>query len=663
MTADPDRLQERVLVCAPRGRDAPLTCTLLDREGLACEICPSVEDVSRKIGEGAGVALLTEEVFSRPALALLTATREEQPAWSDFPLIVLTRSGEPGPDDLRRLAAFAPLGNVTFVERPVRKATVVSAVRAALRARRRQYQVRDHLEEREQTITQRRRAEEQLRFQARLLDTVGQAAVATDPDGVILYWNRFAETLYGWTKEEALGRNVADVIIAPAAAGQAAEIMAALQRGQGWSGEFLVRRRDGTTFPAQVTDAPVFDDHGVLEAVIGVSTDISEQKRAEEALREADRQKDEFLATLAHELRNPLAPIRNGLQLMGLARDDGAVVERARAMMERQLGQMVRLIDDLLDVSRITRGKIELRKGRLELAAVVQSALEISRPLVEANGHELRVALPPEPVFLDGDLTRLSQVFSNLLNNSARYTQRGGQISLAAELQGAEVVVTVCDTGIGIPAAMLPHIFEMFTQGNRPPEGAQGGLGVGLTLVQRLVELHGGTVEARSDGPDQGSELVVRLPVAPAVAGERPEPAVPAPQGAPGPKCRVLVVDDNEDSADSMGMLLQLRGYELRTAYDGLAGVAAAAEFRPAVVILDIGMPGLNGYDAARRIRSTSWGQDMVLIALTGWGQADDKLRAREAGFDHHLTKPVSPAGLEELLAEVAPGQLKAITA
>ena len=348
---------------------------------------------------------------------------------------------------------------------------------------------------------------------------------------------------------------------------------------------------------------------------------------------------------------------------MGLARDDGAVVERTRVMMERQLGQMVRLIDDLLDVSRISQGKIELRKERIELAAVVQSALEISRPLVEANGHELLVALPPEPVFLDGDLTRLAQVFSNLLNNSARYTPRGGRIRLTAERQGAEVVVTVRDTGVGIPAAMLPRVFEMFTQVDRSPEGSQGGLGIGLTLVRRLVELHGGTVEARSDGLGQGSELIVRLTVAPATAGERLEPAAPGPQDAPGPKCRVLVVDDNEDSADSMAMLLQLKGYEVRTVYDGVAGVAVAAEFQPAVVILDIGMPELNGYDAARRIRGTSSGGGMVLIALTGWGQAEDKLRAREAGFDYHLTKPVSPAELAELLAEVAPGQLKPITA
>ncbi len=661
MTTEPDRLQEeRVLVCAPRGRDAPLTCAVLGEEGLACEICPSVEDVCQRMREGAGVVLLTEGVLRRPALELLRSAQEEQPAWSDFPLIVLNHSGEPGPDDLHRLEAFAPLGNVTFIERPVRKATLVSAVRVALRARRRQYQVRDYLAEWERAVAERKRAEEQLRFQARLLDTVGQAAVATDPDGVIIYWNRFAETLYGWMKEEALGRNIGDVVVAPPAAGQAAEIMAALQRGESWSGDFLVRRRDGTTFPAHVTDSPVFDGHGALEAVIGVSTDVSEQKRAEEALREADRKKDEFLATLAHELRNPLAPLRNGLQLMGLAREDGAMVERTRVMMERQLGQMVRLIDDLLDVSRISRGKIELRKERIELAAVVQSALEISRPLVETNGQELLVALPPETVFLDGDLTRLAQVFSNLLNNSARYTPRGGRITLTAERQGAEIVVTVRDTGVGIPAEMLPRVFEMFTQGERSPGRSQSGLGIGLTLVQRLVELHGGTVEARSEGPGRGSELIVRLPAA---AGELLEPAVPAPEVTTSPKYRVLVVDDNEDSANSMGMLLQLKGYEVRTAYDGLEAVAAAAEFRPAVVILDIGMPKLDGYGAARRIREASWSRGMVLVALTGWGQAEDKLRAQEAGFDHHLTKPVSPAKLEELLAEVGPAALKPINA
>jgi len=318
----------------------------------------------------------------------------------------------------------------------------------------------------------------------------------------------------------------------------------------------------------------------------------------------------------------------------------------------------VRLVDDLLDVSRITRGKIELRKERVELAAVVASAVETSRPLIEASGHELTVTLPPEPIPLDADLTRLAQVFSNLLNNAARYTEQGGHIWLTAELASGgrqppdEVVVKVRDTGLGIPADMLPKIFEMFTQVDRSLERSQGGLGIGLTLVKRLVEMHGGSVEARSDGPSQGSEFTVRLPVA--VASASPQPQPPKGEGektADPAGRRILVVDDNKDSADSLSMMLRITGMEVRTAYDGLEAVAAAAAFNPDVVFLDIGLPKLNGYEAARRIREQPWGKDMVLVAVTGWGQEVDRRRSQEAGFNAHMVKPVDPAALQQMLA------------
>jgi signal transduction histidine kinase len=370
--------------------------------------------------------------------------------------------------------------------------------------------------------------------------------------------------------------------------------------------------------------------------------------------READRRKDEFLATLAHELRNPLAPIRNGLKIMQLAPDDREAMERARAMMERQVQQMVRLIDDLLDLSRISLGKVELRKERVELAAVLQSALETSRPLIDRSGHDLTVSVPPEPVFVDADVTRLAQVFANLLNNAAKYTERGGHIGLTVRREGGEVAVSVRDNGVGIPAPMLPRIFEMFTQVDRSLEKSQGGLGIGLSIVKRLVEMHGGTVEAHSEGDRLGSELIVRLPVVGAADTGALAAAAQAGEGeladAPARR-RILVADDNTDAATSLATVLEIMGNEVRTARDGREAVDVAATFRPDVILLDIGMPIMNGYDACRRIREQPWGKSMLIVALTGWGQDEDKRQSREAGFDHHLVKPVEPAVLEELLA------------
>jgi PAS domain S-box-containing protein len=401
---------------------------------------------------------------------------------------------------------------------------------------------------------------------------------------------------------------------------------------------------DGSDFTA--------DDEAILMQLAYIASVAIENARLVDNLLEADRRKDEFLATLAHELRNPLAPIRNALQTMRLAGNSGLIMEQARTMMERQLTQLVRLVDDLLDVSRITRGKVELRKEWIELAAVVQSAVETSRPLIEASGHELTVTLPPESIHLDADLTRLAQVFSNLLNNAAKFTEQGGHIWLTAERHGGEVVVKVRDTGLGIPVEMLPKIFEMFTQVDRSLERSQGGLGIGLTLVKRLVEMHGGSVEARSDGPGKGSEFTVRLPVAMASASHQPQLTKDEGENTAAPaKRRILVVDDDKDSADSLSMMLSITGMETRTAYDGLEAVEAAAAFNPDMVVLDIGLPKLNGYEAARRIREQPWGKDMVLVAVTGWGQDEDRRRSQEAGFNAHMVKPVDPATLQQLLA------------
>jgi PAS domain S-box-containing protein len=421
--------------------------------------------------------------------------------------------------------------------------------------------------------------------------------------------------------------------------------------------EYRIRRHDGEYHWFKTRGVPIRDEAGKIVYWFGTCTDIQDIKQAEqqlaevhEVLREADRRKDEFLATLAHELRNPLAPIRNGLQVLRLAGNDRIAMEQARTMMERQLAHMVHLVDDLLDLSRISRGKITLRKERMELAKVVQQAVETSRPAIEQAGHELTVALPPGPIFVDADATRLAQVFSNLLNNAAKYTEHGGRIWLTVRRQGAEAIVAVRDTGVGIPAHMLAKVFEMFTQVDRNLERAQGGIGIGLSIVKRLVEMHNGSVEAFSGGHGMGSEFVVRLPVVLSIlpdSGSREhEPIGPS-------KRRILVVDDNRDAAVSLAMMLNLMGNETQTAHDGVEALELIPVFGPQVVLLDIGMPRLNGYDTARRIRAEAWGASIILIALTGWGQEEDRRRSHEVGFDQHLVKPVEPAALEKLLAKL----------
>ena len=367
-------------------------------------------------------------------------------------------------------------------------------------------------------------------------------------------------------------------------------------------------------------------------------------------LRAAVRSRDHFLAVLSHELRNPLAALGNGLRVLGLAGQTPAAAGGTRAMMERQFKQMVRLVDGLLDVSRISSGKLELRRERADLAGVLREAVEASRPLIDGGGHTLTVELPPGPVVMDIDPGRLTQVFANLLTNAAKYSERGGRIDLSARREGTEVVVRVADTGVGIPASYLPHVFDVFVQVGAEAQRSQGGLGIGLSLVREFVGLHGGTVEARSDGPGKGSEFVVRLPAGD--AADAGPPAAPA-EAPRGPGRRVLVVDDNRDAAESLALLLGMMGHEARTAHDGEAGVAAAAAFRPEVILMDLGMPRLNGYEAARLIRAEPWGAAPFLAALTGWGADGDRQRTREAGFDRHLVKPVDPDALERMMAEL----------
>jgi PAS domain S-box-containing protein len=475
-------------------------------------------------------------------------------------------------------------------------------------------------------------------------------------DGTIIEANRLCLEAGGFRRDEVIGKpfwecgwwnrspDLMDLV--RGASRQAAE-------GQMLRTECVYLAASGDDRVMDLILAPVKDETGRVLFVAATGIDITERKAMEDMLREADRKKDDFIALLAHELRNPLAPIRNGLQVLRLARRDPASSDRARAMMDRQLSHMVRLIDDLLDVSRIGRNKMELRRERVSVADVIANAVETVRPVIEEAGHDLIISLPQRPVFLDADLTRLSQVFSNLLTNSAKYTERGGRIWLSAGHCDGTVVVSVRDNGIGIPAKSLPTIFDMFSQVDRPIERSAGGLGIGLALVKGLVEMHNGTVTAESAGQGLGSTFTVTMPSLMDEAETTLTAKSDDEQATSGPKRRILVVDDNRDGADSLAMMLELFGNEIATAHDGIEAVERAEQFRPEVILMDVGMPKLNGLDAARCIRAQPWGRGITIIALTGWGQENDRERTRDAGCDGHLVKPVSFDDLQKLLGEM----------
>jgi CheY-like chemotaxis protein len=377
---------------------------------------------------------------------------------------------------------------------------------------------------------------------------------------------------------------------------------------------------------------------------------LKESRAYAEALKAADQRKDEFLATLAHELRNPLAPIRNGLQILRMA-PDGPRAEEVRAMMDRQLTHLVRLIDDLLDVSRVSRGRIDLRRVRMRLQDAIAAAVEASRPLIEAHGHTLAIDLPETPLWVDGDLTRLAQVVSNLLNNAAKYTPDGGHIALSLRHRAGLAEIEVRDNGLGIDAAMLPRVFELFAQSDQHLERAQGGLGIGLALVSKLVEMHGGRVTAASEGVGRGSGFTVTLPLAASEGEAQTASAVPEADAAL--PLQVLVVDDNIDSAQTTRWMLELNGHVPAVAHDGPTALETARRLRPDVILLDIGMPGMDGYEVCRQLRLLPETQAKLIIAQTGWGQESDRKKAFEAGFDHHITKPISLDALNTLLALV----------
>jgi signal transduction histidine kinase/DNA-binding response OmpR family regulator len=677
--------EERILLLAPTPADAVVSRTILGDAGFECLVCPDPRSASEALTEGAGAMLLTEEALANSDTSYLFEAIRSQEPWSDTPVLLLARSGFETTGAGREIER---LGNVTVLERPVRLISLLSALRTALRARRRQYELRSQIDDLHEVQDSLRRQSMRQRL---LWEAAAVLLTTNEPDtmlgtlfariaphfGLDAYFNFMVnESGDGLRLESCMGvseeqmQSMKRLEFGQAICGTAAVLRKPLVRSFIQSSNdpkvqlvkgFGIRayacsplviedRLLGTlSYASRTRDEFHPDEIEFLKTICYYVTVAYERVRFIRQLRETDRRKDEFLATLAHEMRNPLAPIRNGLQIMRLSGSDEAAVEQARGIMERQLSQMVRLIDDLLDVSRITRGKLDLRKERVELTDVLRNAIDTARPIIDAAGHELVVSTPPVPVYLDADPMRLAQVFSNLLNNAAKYMDRGGKMWLIAEHVGQQVIVRVKDDGIGIPPEAMPMIFDMFTQVDHSLEKAQGGLGIGLTLAKKLVEMHGGSVEAHSGGPGKGSEFIARLPtVGPALApresnGKRRE-------GAQLVKSRILVADDNRDAAESLGMMLRLMGSEVRTVQDGQQAVDEAETFRPDMVILDIGMPRLNGYEAARRIRQERWGQSVLLIALTGWGQEEVQHRAREAGFDRHFTKPVNPAELEKLM-------------
>jgi PAS domain S-box-containing protein len=554
-------------------------------------------------------------------------------------------------------------------------------------------------------LTERREVEQRLReseerFRLLVEGVLDYAIFRLDAEGVVQTWNAGAERITGFRAHEIVGRHFSVFYPEDALARQwpQYELEVASREGR-FEDEGIRVRKDGTTYWANVIITALHDDQGRPRGFAKITRDLTERKRAEDALvqarvdlelrvdertaelaafnqslraemakgrrleeeltrrvqelREKDRAKDEFLAMLAHELRNPLAPIRNALEVLKLKVGPGAELQGVNQIIDRQLRHLTRMVDDLLDVSRVTRNTLELRKSPSDLGAIVAAAVETSRPLIESQRHALTVETPSPPVVLDVDAARVAQALANLLNNAAKFTDPGGRIGLWARRLADQVEITVRDDGIGLLPEEQERIFELFVQGHGTTERLRSGLGIGLTLVKRLVEMHGGTVEARSEGRGRGTEVTIRLP-APALTaspGQRvtlkPAEAAEPPLRAP---VRILVADDNEDAAESLRAVLELMGAQAWAVYNGQAALAAAAELQPQVILLDVGMPLMSGHDVARAIRQESWGGNVVLVALTGWGQDDDRRRSKEAGFDHHMVKPVEMPALRSLL-------------
>jgi PAS domain S-box-containing protein len=489
---------------------------------------------------------------------------------------------------------------------------------------------------------------------ATTLASIGDAVIVTDDQGRITFLNAEAERLSGWTAEEGIGQPLMSVFrIVNEASREPIEnpVDKVLRSGHAaaLADHTVLLSKSGRTIPIEDSGAPVRRGDGPILGVVLVFRDATERRRAEKTAQDADRRKDEFLAILSHELRNPLAPIRIAVGMLRRLGPVDAKLQELRDIIDRQTQQLSRLLDDLLDVSRIGSGKILLRRDVISLGVAVSSAIETARPWLDAHDHELILDAPPEPMYVEGDLGRLAQVFSNLLSNAAKFTPKGGRIEVIVARDGDQARVHVRDNGIGIRPDKLTDIFEMFAQVGDPLERGQAGLGIGLSVAKTLIELHDGRIEAHSDGPGHGSELVVHLPMTSPPAAWTDATQGDAWEVPRDQRRRILVTDDNVDSVAVLASALSSAGHDVITAYDGPSALEQATAFRPQIAILDLGMPTMSGYEVARRLRS-KYGTDIVLIALTGWGQEDDKRRAKDAGFDHHVTKPIDLTRLTDLL-------------
>ena len=660
MTDRVTSVEQRVLVLMPSQRDTDRTMQLLAEANVPCAPCADSEELCRELLRGAGAVLLTDEMLGAGLDQSVQRALLRQSTWSAVPVLLLARDGASERSERGVLGGY---NHTVVVERPVRKRSLLSAVRSALRARRNQYDIRDAILERERQARELRDQEERLRFvlsagqlgsweleletQSYTCSEICKAHYGRPRDGVFTYQDCVA-SIHDADRERA----------------QAA-LAESLASHTPYDLEYRVTWPSGESHWLMVRGRAVYDSSGRPTRMAGVSLDVTEKKRLHEALvesqaelaaqaeqlRAADRLKDEFLATLAHELRNPLAPIRTGLSVVCDSKDP-EVSQKALGVMQRQVGHMVRLIDDLLDVARIKQGKLELKLDRIPLANAIEAAIEASLPAVQRAEHTLRTRLTEEALFVDADQTRLAQVISNLLNNASKYTPNGGEIELAVRRDGDSVAISVSDNGLGVPRNCLDDVFQMFNQVDRSLHRAQGGLGIGLALVRTLVEMHGGRVEADSAGLNRGSKFTVRLPLAPS---ERVQLA-PSSERAPvaGHHDRILVVDDNTDAADLLALMLGQAGYETTAVADGPTAIEAAQRLTPQVVILDIGLPGMSGYEVAELLRKDPRLAGTSLIALTGWGTPEDKRKALAAGFDIHLTKPVAAEDLRAALGRAA---------
>jgi PAS domain S-box-containing protein len=643
--------ESKVLVLPPTRRDGDVTCAMLRHVGLDCDVVGNARMLASQLDTSTGAVVLTDAAVVDPDLASVMEALERQPRWSDVPVILLSRPETQSPIDKRR---FSKLTNLIVLDRPTSSRALVSAVEAAIRGRERQYQIRDQLNSLQEADAALRESAERMSLGVQV---AGLALAEVDYARQQVHLSAEAARLFGvGDAEQVLPR--AQFLAAVHPDDREAVSLRLLEPADSMHTDlsaidYRVVWPDGRVRWVSQRHHLVIDSLMAqhVRAVI-VALDVTERKNA-------DRRKDEFLATLAHELRNPLAPIRTGLQALARSGGEAAAGTEIRAIMERQLSQMVRLIDDLLDVSRISSGKVVLQCSPVDLRVVAGMAIEASQPFITAGGHEFEANLPSEPIWIDGDASRLSQIMINLLNNAAKYTAKGGVIKLNVSSDGAHAFARVEDNGVGIPPDMLNEVFDMFTQVNRTLDRSQGGLGIGLSLVRRLTELHGGEVTASSKGLGHGSTFTVRLPQMSEGRAGPENGAGKEPESKERPPLRILVVDDIPDVADVLKMLLDLEGFDTRVAYSGPAALDSARQFKPDVVVCDIGLPQMDGHEIARRLRADPDVGPVTLIALTGWGTEAEIRRTRESGFDFHLVKPVEANALLELISRIQPSRAR----